>query len=48
MRYGNINEYVLKIMSGDVMNPILRITVMIFVKVLPRYFCDGLEPTNTV
>ena len=33
---------VIVVLSGDVVNPIFFITLMIFVKVLPRYLCDGL------
>ena len=34
---------VLVVMYDDVVNPVFCITLMIFVKVLPRYFYDGLE-----
>ena len=48
MCYDNMNECVLKSMSGDVMNPIFHIILMIFVKGLPMDFCDGLESITTV
>ena len=35
------------VISGDVMNPIFGITLMIFVKGLPGYFFDGLESITT-
>ena len=34
-------------MYGDVVNPIFFITLMVFVKTLPRDLCDGLEPVTT-
>ena len=30
------------VLSGDAVNPIFHITLMIFVKDLPIYLCDGL------
>ena len=33
---------VILVMSGDVVNPIFLITMMIFVNGLPRDLCDGL------
>ena len=33
---------VIVIMSGDLVNPIFSITLMIFLKGLPRYLCFGL------
>ena len=39
---------VLVVLYGDVVNPIFCITLIIFVKVLPRYLCDGLNFTPTV
>ena len=32
---------VIVVLSGDVVNPICCITMVIFVKGLPRYLCDG-------
>ena len=34
---------VLVVLYGDVVNPIFNITMIIFVKVLPRYSCDRLN-----
>ena len=31
------------VMSGDVVHPIFCITLVVFVKVLPRYSYEGLE-----
>ena len=34
---------VLVVLSGGVVNPIFWISLMIFVEILPRYFCDVLD-----
>ena len=34
---------VIVFLSGDVVNPIFRITLIIFVNGLPIYLCDGLQ-----
>ena len=38
---------VILVLYGDVVNPIFRITLMIFLKGLPRYLWDGLESITT-
>ena len=38
---------VIVVLYGDVLNSIFRITLMIFVKYLPRVLCDGLDFITT-
>ena len=34
---------IIAVLSGDVVNPLFFITLMIFVNGLPRDFCDGIK-----